>query len=420
MTNPEFTLTIEPVFNSFCQKIYVIYLLFLTMASSPGNIFIVCSILLILLASFFANNSSTPSEQNSSIIENQQSTIQQLKEEVNRLQLQLAAHIAEEQSFLSEQKVQRDGLAEKDNRLEERIKKVDSMLSGHTELDNKRHQNEAMSRAEFLEEIREGQKIVGVLGSEVKDVRKSVIGVENSIEDLKNNEKTFEMKNALRINEIQEIQENRRTVAERVPKMTPTSQPLTPDYHETMKTQEHLESVTQPDQLQEKIQVQKQDQLNTISTGSTGPTPLHPVPSCPMKTFGTKFPITPIHSFMGAGNTWLRYLIERTTGFYTGSAFSDSALIRGGFKGERLRPEQFNQTIGVKVHNTGDSSGERQTYHLVKTHKVSKCVILLRNPYKTFIAEWNRFTTKNHVGSSDVDEQAFASSFARSKEAIEC
>merc|ERR1712127_211037 len=163
-----------------------IHLLFLTMASSPGNIFIVFSILLILLASFFANNSSSSSEQTSSVIENQQSSIQQLKEEVNRLQLQLASHIAEEQSFLSEQKVQRDGLAEKDNHLEERIKKVDSVLNGHMEFDNKRHQNEAMKQAEFLEEIREGQKIVGVLTSDVRDVKKSVIGVENTIQDFKN------------------------------------------------------------------------------------------------------------------------------------------------------------------------------------------------------------------------------------------
>ena len=35
-------------------------------------------------------------------------------------------------------------------------------------------------------------------------------------------------------------------------------------------------------------------------------------------------------SFPGSGNTWLRYLIEKTTGVYTGSVYNEPLLISKG------------------------------------------------------------------------------------------
>ena len=35
-------------------------------------------------------------------------------------------------------------------------------------------------------------------------------------------------------------------------------------------------------------------------------------------------------SVPGSGNTWVRYLIERTTGIFTGSVYGDRSLMRGG------------------------------------------------------------------------------------------
>ena len=144
------------------------------MANSPGSIFIVCSIIIILLASFLTRTSDISAP----IVEHQEALIHQLQEEVKRLQLQLASHIAEEQNFLNEQKVQRDGLAEKDNRLEDRIKKMDGEFNTHVVLDNKRHQNEAMEKTGFLEEIRNAEK-------EVNNLRYEVGNVKNLVEELK-------------------------------------------------------------------------------------------------------------------------------------------------------------------------------------------------------------------------------------------
>lgn len=37
-----------------------------------------------------------------------------------------------------------------------------------------------------------------------------------------------------------------------------------------------------------------------------------------------------LSSFPGAGNTWLRHLIELATGFYTGSYYFDGSLYNKG------------------------------------------------------------------------------------------
>lgn len=44
----------------------------------------------------------------------------------------------------------------------------------------------------------------------------------------------------------------------------------------------------------------------------------------------TSTSLVALSSFPGAGNTWLRHLIELSTGFYTGSFYFDGALFNGG------------------------------------------------------------------------------------------
>ena len=45
-----------------------------------------------------------------------------------------------------------------------------------------------------------------------------------------------------------------------------------------------------------------------------------------------QFPLIALASFPGSGNTWVRYLIERATGIYTGSYYDDGDLFRKGKK----------------------------------------------------------------------------------------
>ena len=49
------------------------------------------------------------------------------------------------------------------------------------------------------------------------------------------------------------------------------------------------------------------------------------------------FPITSLTSFPGSGNTWVRYLIEEYTGYYTGAIGPDPNLMAGGFWVSQLK-----------------------------------------------------------------------------------
>ena len=170
---------------------------------------------------------------------------------------------------------------------------------------------------------------------------------------------------------------------------------------------------------QEQQTAVKQENANGF-TNNAG-TNIHKTPPCGQKTFGQNFPPTAIHSFMGAGNTWLRHLIETATGFYTGSAFSDKSLFKGGFKGEFKKPSTaFNQVIGIKVHNPGDAKGEVETYQLItdKGFNKTKCVILIRNPFDTFLSEFNRMLTGGHTKTSKFDGEKFKEKFKNSKEVL--
>ena len=58
-------------------------------------------------------------------------------------------------------------------------------------------------------------------------------------------------------------------------------------------------------------------------------------------------PMTGLLSIPGSGNTWLRYLIQRATGFVTGSLYSDDHLYNNGFPGEIIND---GSAIVVKSH----------------------------------------------------------------------
>lgn len=75
---------------------------------------------------------------------------------------------------------------------------------------------------------------------------------------------------------------------------------------------------------------------------------------CSQVQFGSEnqFPMTSLSSYPGSGNTWVRYLIEEYTGYYTGSIYSDMNLFKGGFKGE-MEDWKDGKTIVIKAHSKG-------------------------------------------------------------------
>ncbi|XP_077995802.1 sialate:O-sulfotransferase 2-like [Glandiceps talaboti] len=102
-------------------------------------------------------------------------------------------------------------------------------------------------------------------------------------------------------------------------------------------------------------------------------------------------PLVALASFPGSGNTWVRHLIERSTGIYTGSFYTDGELFKKGFKGEREHWKKRN-TVVVKTHDFSEE--------LIKEYEAA--IVVIRNPYKAMIAEHNR-KFGGHTGYATED-----------------
>ncbi|XP_068600845.1 sialate:O-sulfotransferase 1 [Brachionichthys hirsutus] len=93
-----------------------------------------------------------------------------------------------------------------------------------------------------------------------------------------------------------------------------------------------------------------------------------------------------LSSFPGAGNTWVRHLIELVTGYYTGSFYFDGTLYNRGFKGEKDF-WRSGRSICVKTHESGQKEIEM----------FDSTILLIRNPYRSLVAEFNR-KCAGHLG----------------------
>ncbi|XP_068617178.1 sialate:O-sulfotransferase 2-like [Brachionichthys hirsutus] len=96
-------------------------------------------------------------------------------------------------------------------------------------------------------------------------------------------------------------------------------------------------------------------------------------------------------SFPGSGNTWSRLLIEQASGFYTGSMHFDKAIYDQGFKGEGN--SKSGKTICIKTHSFDRPHIER----------FGSSILLIRNPYKSLMAEFNRMRG-GHNGFASQDD----------------
>ena len=97
-------------------------------------------------------------------------------------------------------------------------------------------------------------------------------------------------------------------------------------------------------------------------------------------------PRVALASFPGSGNTWLRYLLQQSTGILTGSIFPDPSLQEIGF-GEGIA----NQSVLViKTHNVGIT---RHT-----DYPFDRAVLLVRDPFDAILAEFNRLQVINEKG----------------------
>ncbi len=112
-------------------------------------------------------------------------------------------------------------------------------------------------------------------------------------------------------------------------------------------------------------------------------------------------------SYPGSGNTWVRGLLQRTTGLCTGAIYCDVTLRKNGFPGESIRS---GAAFLVKTHQT-DPRWEFVQYsrsdpflyfkRLQDVPVFAGGVFIIRNPFHAMVAEYKRIMWEdkpdNHV-----------------------
>ena len=102
-------------------------------------------------------------------------------------------------------------------------------------------------------------------------------------------------------------------------------------------------------------------------------------------------PVVGLASYPSSGNTWLRFLIEGITGYFTGSMYNDISLRKKGFYGEGV-PAGDGLVITVKTHGhtTGPGAHVASKLKLEYNHHAEvnhSAILLIRNPYKAIIGK---------------------------------
>ena len=100
--------------------------------------------------------------------------------------------------------------------------------------------------------------------------------------------------------------------------------------------------------------------------------------NCKKMSFQNSGVVTLLVSWPGSGNSWVRQLLESTTGIYTGSdGDCDLSYINAGMFGEGINSEHV---IAVKFH-VGP----------LPTIRFKKVIYIIRNPYDAFVADYQRY-----------------------------
>ena len=106
--------------------------------------------------------------------------------------------------------------------------------------------------------------------------------------------------------------------------------------------------------------------------------------SCKKMAFKKQSGVVGLVSFPGSGNSWVRQLLETSTGVYTGSVYCDQSYIDAGMLGEGIRSRYV---IAVKTHHCAHSG-------------FSKVIYVVRNPFGAILAEFTRLVNKHSNAST--------------------
>ncbi|XP_065348218.1 sialate:O-sulfotransferase 2-like [Cloeon dipterum] len=115
-------------------------------------------------------------------------------------------------------------------------------------------------------------------------------------------------------------------------------------------------------------------------------------------------PMAALVSFPGSGNTWVRYLMETSSGVFTGSVYTDRQILTRGFYGEVMPPDcgctSVQKTHGFALAGMVPPTAEQKRAEL--TLFKGRGVLLLRNPYEAIIS-YRNYLYGGHTGFAPYD-----------------
>lgn len=92
----------------------------------------------------------------------------------------------------------------------------------------------------------------------------------------------------------------------------------------------------------------------------------------------------------GSGNTWIRGLLEKASGICTGFNYCDYVMRMKGFVGENINS---GSVLVVKTHTDHPQwTGTDSSFNKFEA-RYGSGIFLVRNPYDSLVAEWNRRLT---------------------------
>ena len=100
---------------------------------------------------------------------------------------------------------------------------------------------------------------------------------------------------------------------------------------------------------------------------------------CKTMSFKNSGPTVALASYPGSGNSWVRQLLESSTGIYTGAVYCDVAYINVGMFGEGV---MTNNVLAVKLHH--------EPTYASKFVNSDKVIYIVRNPFGAILSENNR------------------------------
>jgi len=116
-----------------------------------------------------------------------------------------------------------------------------------------------------------------------------------------------------------------------------------------------------------------------LSTQSGGYEKIPSHGCCKMMSFGNSGLTAVLVSYPGSGNSWVRLLLETTSGIYSGSVSCDTSYVQAGMVGEGVN----SNVIVVKAH-----------FKIPSNLLHDRIIYLIRNPFTALVADWKRYVSK--------------------------